>query len=173
MMSNQMLQCEHSLKDQAPWWNCCCLRKYEPPNDKTSKMSVHPAKTQINLGTRPVWSESSLSAWRNIGSLATHWAHSEDSDPTGRMRRLIWVFPVRTVTLFVLSCRGSILRSKWVQRFQTTARNQRGRFTGMSYRVILILSPIKYSCHSVIDTLYLSWQCLTVKTTEELAISSL
>ena len=40
----------------------------------------------------PVWSESSMSA----GSLATHWAHSEDSDQTGRMRRLIWVFAGRT-----------------------------------------------------------------------------
>ena len=30
-------------------------------------MSVRPAKTQISLGIRPVWSESSLSAWRNIG----------------------------------------------------------------------------------------------------------
>ena len=26
----------------------------------------------------PVWSASSLSAWRKLGSLATHWAHSED-----------------------------------------------------------------------------------------------
>ena len=31
-----------------------------------------------------------LSAWRNLGSLDTHWAHSEDSDQTGRMPRLIW-----------------------------------------------------------------------------------
>ena len=29
-------------------------------------------KTQISLGIRPVWSESSLSAWRQLGSLATH-----------------------------------------------------------------------------------------------------
>ena len=42
------------------------------------------AKTQISLGIRPVWLESSLSAWRKLGSLATHWAHSEDSDQTGR-----------------------------------------------------------------------------------------
>ena len=42
---------------------------------KTNKMSVRPAKTQISLGIRPVWSESSLSAWRNLGSLATKWAH--------------------------------------------------------------------------------------------------
>ena len=44
----------------------------EPRHDKTNKISVRPAKTQISLGIRPVWSESSLSAWRNLGSLATH-----------------------------------------------------------------------------------------------------
>ena len=27
---------------------------------------------KIGLGIRPVWSESSLSAWRNLGFLATH-----------------------------------------------------------------------------------------------------
>ena len=55
----------------------------------------------------PSWSESSLSAWRNLGPLAIHWAHSEDSDQTGRMPRLIWVFAGRTLILLVLSCRGS------------------------------------------------------------------
>ena len=79
----------------------------EPWHDKTNKMSVRPAKTQISLGIRPIWSESSLSAWRKLGSLATHWVHSEDSDQTGRMPRLIWVFAGRTVILLVLSCRGS------------------------------------------------------------------
>ena len=59
---------------------------------KPTKWHVHPAKTQISLGIRPVWSESSLSAWRKLGSLATHWAHSEDSDQTGQMPRLIGVF---------------------------------------------------------------------------------
>ena len=49
----------------------------EPRFDKTNKMSVRPAKTQVSLGIRPVWSESSLSAWRKLGSLATHCAHSE------------------------------------------------------------------------------------------------
>ena len=34
-------------------------------------------------------------------------ADSEDSDQTGRMPRLIWVFAGRTLTLLVLSCRGS------------------------------------------------------------------
>ena len=62
---------------------------HEPQHDKTNKVTVRPAKTQISLGIRPVWSESSLSAWRNLGSLATHWVHSKDSDQTGRMPRLI------------------------------------------------------------------------------------
>ena len=33
--------------------------------------------------------QSSLSTWRKFGSLAIHWAHSKDSDQTGRMPRLI------------------------------------------------------------------------------------
>ena len=74
---------------------------------KPTKWHVRPAKTQISLGIRPVWSESSLSAWRNIGSSATHWAHSKDADQTGRMPRLIWVFAGRTVILLVLSCCSS------------------------------------------------------------------
>ena len=74
---------------------------------KPTKWHVRPAKTQISLGIHPVWSESSLSAWRKLGSLATHWAHSEDSDQTGRMPRLIWVFTGHTVILLVLSWGGS------------------------------------------------------------------
>ena len=66
-----------------------------------------PAKAQASLRIHPVWSESSLSAWRNLGSLASHWAHIEDSDQTGRMPRLIWVFAGHKLILLVLSCRGS------------------------------------------------------------------
>ena len=69
-----------------PYLLLFCLKlllvSYEPRHHKTNKISVRPAKTQINLGIHPVWSESSLSAWRKIGFLATHWAHSEDSDQT-------------------------------------------------------------------------------------------
>ena len=45
---------------------------------KPTKWPLRPVKTQINLGVCPVWLESLLSAWRNIGSSATHWAHCED-----------------------------------------------------------------------------------------------
>ena len=54
-------------------WNNLSRLMTEP-----TKWHVRPAKTQISLGIRPVWSESSLSAWRKFGSSTTHWAHSDD-----------------------------------------------------------------------------------------------
>ena len=68
----------------------------EPPHDKTNKMTVRPAKTQISLGIRPVWSESSLCAqWIGKDPSFLH-ADSENSDQTGGMPRLIRVFAGRT-----------------------------------------------------------------------------
>ena len=46
--------------------------KNEPQHDKTNKMSVRPAKTQVSLGICPVWSETSLPTWRKLRSLVTH-----------------------------------------------------------------------------------------------------
>ena len=67
-----------------PYSKVCCkttaIRYMSRLMTKPTKWSVRPAKTQISLGICPVWSESSLSTWRKLGSLATHWAHSEDSD---------------------------------------------------------------------------------------------
>ena len=57
---------------------------------------VHPAKTQTSLGICPVWSEFSLCAqWKAMDPRFLH-ADSEDSDQTGRLPRLIWVFTWRT-----------------------------------------------------------------------------
>ena len=56
---------------------------------KPTKWHVRPAKTQINLGIRPVWSESLLCAlWVAKDPSFLH-ADSEDSNQTGRMLRLI------------------------------------------------------------------------------------
>ena len=74
---------------------------------QNQQVTVHPAKTWISLGIRPVWSESSLSSWRKLGSLATHWVHREDSDQTGWMPRLKWGCAGCTVILLVLSRGGS------------------------------------------------------------------
>ena len=89
-----------------------CFNHYDhrmSRHDKTNKMSVRPAKTQISLGIPPIWSESPLCAqWVHVAKdpRFLH-ADSEDSDQTGRMPRLIWVFAGRTATLLVLSYRGS------------------------------------------------------------------
>ena len=42
-----------------------------------TRLHFRSAKTQSSLRIHPVWSESSLSAWGELGSLATHSAHSE------------------------------------------------------------------------------------------------
>ena len=83
-------------------------KEIEPRQDKTNKMSVRPAKTQISLGIRPVWSEPSLCAQWVAKGPSFLYVDSEDSDQIGRMPRLIWVFAGRTLILLVLSCRGSI-----------------------------------------------------------------
>ena len=53
---------------------------------------MRPAKTKIRMGI----SETSLYARRNLGSLVTEWAQSEDSDQTGRMPMMFLVFAGRT-----------------------------------------------------------------------------
>ena len=68
--------------------------KHEPLYDKTNKMAIAPSEDTDQPVHPPslIWSESLLSAWRNIGFSSTHWAHCEDSDQTGWMPKLIWVF---------------------------------------------------------------------------------
>ena len=75
------------------------VNKIEPPHDKTNKVTARPAKTQ----------ESLLCAqWVAKDPSFLH-ADSADSDQTGRMPRLIWVFAERTSILLVLSRDGSIV----------------------------------------------------------------
>ena len=71
-------------------------KRYEPPHDKTNKMTMHPVKTRISLGIRPAWSVYAvrmkktwvlsypMSAQQRLWSdwvdaqadLSLHWAHS-------------------------------------------------------------------------------------------------
>ena len=77
----------------ALWETVTCLHVYFSHSmTKSTKWLVRPPKTLIC----PDWSETSLFAWRNFRSLATHWVHSKDADLTGRMPRLIWAFAGRT-----------------------------------------------------------------------------
>ena len=83
-----------------PFHTCCGEQTssfpYEPPHDKTNKTTVRSANTQISLGIRPVRSVSLLCAQWLAKDLSFHHADNEDSDQTGRMPRLIWVFAGRT-----------------------------------------------------------------------------
>ena len=47
----------HEIQRSSRWCSESESPIYEPPHDKTNKMSVRPTKTQISLGSRPVWSE--------------------------------------------------------------------------------------------------------------------
>ena len=55
-----------------------CNSIIEPPHDKTNKITCAPSKDSNQPGHPPVRSESMLPAWRNLWSLAIHWAHSKD-----------------------------------------------------------------------------------------------
>ena len=115
-----------------------------------TKWHVHPVKTQISLGIRPFCSESSLSAWRNIGSSATNWVQCEDSDQIGRMPRLIWVFGRHTdhfvgFVMRQLICRNLLMRknpidsyvlpySYHVKMISTTFRNPTWERKPFNYR---------------------------------------
>ena len=72
------------VRDTISLNSICCVSvgcisnfKWAASRQNQQNYRVRPAKTQISLGIHPVWSEFSLSAWRKLGSLATHWAHSE------------------------------------------------------------------------------------------------
>ena len=80
-----------------------CGDNIEPRLDKTNEVAARPAKTQISLGIRPVWSESSLAL---NGQLRTQ-AFFMRTSPT-----LIWVFAGRTVILLVLSWGSSFNDNK-------------------------------------------------------------
>ena len=81
---------------------------------KLTNWSVWPAKNQISLGICPVWSASSLYAWRRIGSWATQWMPNED-----------WSDYV--ATQFILLCSGSYMNALFLPgylRLGCMARNR-------------------------------------------------
>ena len=78
-------------------WNW--IFTFEPPHVKTNKVAVRPAKMQISQGICPVWSESSLCVLWVAKDPSFLQADSEDSDQTGRIPRLIWVFAGHTCHL--------------------------------------------------------------------------
>ena len=64
LVTSNICTWEHSNGGDSDAWTEPFLHQVidEPRHDKTDKVIVRPAKTQISLGIRPVWSESSLCA---------------------------------------------------------------------------------------------------------------
>ena len=97
---------------------------------KPTKWHVCPTKTQISLGVRPVWSESLLcTQWVAKDPSSSH-MDSEESDQTGWMPRLIWVFTGRTCHFVIPRHTKSggvlcyTLRKFWVLFHPSTLRFQ-------------------------------------------------
>ena len=63
---------------------------------KRTFVHLHLPKTQISLRIRAVWTEFLWFVWRNFALLAIQNEHSEYSDQSVQMRRLIWIFAGRT-----------------------------------------------------------------------------
>ena len=87
------------------------------------------AKTQISLSICPVWSESSQCAMCVAKNPSFLHADSEDSDQTGQMPRLIWVFTGRTCyfVYFVvrwLSYFWCFSNADSMERKKTTGKNK-------------------------------------------------
>ena len=97
--------------------------RYEPPHDKTNKMTMRPAKTQISLGIRPVWSVFAVrmkKAWVLSYQLSAQWRLWSDwADAQADLSlRPVWsVLAGRTFTVLILSWGGS-----YEQKVQTQVR---------------------------------------------------
>ena len=93
---------------------------------------------------RSAWAstQSDQSLHCPLGSLAPHWAHSEDSDQTGRMPRLIWVFAGRTVILLVLSWGGPIIINVFFQTEQVPAELTKAKsLSSLSPLTLKVVGP--------------------------------
>ena len=63
--------------------NCGCHPHMSRNMTKPTKWVCAPQRRLRSAWASAQSDQSSLSAWRNLGPLATHWAHSENSDQTG------------------------------------------------------------------------------------------
>ena len=67
-----------------------------------SRLMTKPTKQHVRQANNPPSLIRDFAVrMKKVLSYSSHWAHSEDSDQTGRMPRLIWVFAGRTVILLV------------------------------------------------------------------------
>ena len=94
--SNNFLLCLTESESSEPIHLSCHLSR---GTAFLTKLHVRPAKTQISLRIRAVWSESSQGTLWVAKDLKRLHTDIEDSDQPARKRRLIWVFAARTWNL--------------------------------------------------------------------------
>ena len=70
---------------------------------------VRPAKPQISLRIRAVWSEPLLASWIFYGCWATDWRSFGVFKLKRRLHRLVWVYNCQNATLLEIKCRGSFV----------------------------------------------------------------
>ena len=123
---------------------------------KPTKWPVHPAKTQISLRIHAVWSAFAVPLWEANDPILLH-VDREDSDQTGRMPKLIWVFAGRTgnfvgsVMLWIICCRCFDFHLEKSWRFSSSSIlnwisccwNNLNKVTSYFICIKLILSHIK------------------------------
>ena len=96
-------------------------------NDKTNKMTC--AQQRLGSAWASAQSDHSLlSAWRNIGSLTTYWAHSDDSDQIGQCPDWSESSLDAHIVLLVLSCSSSNrIEKTWEQGVQGETQHETSR----------------------------------------------
>ena len=70
---------------------------------------VRPAKPQISLRIRAVWSEPLLVAWVFYDYQATDWTPFGVSKLNRRLDRLVWVYTCQNATLLEITCLSSFV----------------------------------------------------------------
>ena len=73
-------------------WLSKNLGSLEPPHNKTNKMARAPSEDSDQSGHPSILIRVFAVHMKKPLVLSYHWVHSKDSDETGRMPRLIWVF---------------------------------------------------------------------------------
>ena len=82
---------------------------------------VRPAKPQISLRIRAVWSEPLLVAWIFYECQATDWTSFVVSQLKMRLHRPVWDYTCQNATLLEITCRGSNVYSKPNERAYSIA----------------------------------------------------
>ena len=73
---------------------------------------MRPAKPQISLRIRAVWSEPLLVAWIFFEYWPTNWTSFGVSKLKRMHHRLVWVYSCQNATLLEITCRGSFIMTK-------------------------------------------------------------